>query len=459
MKKIYFLNLIFLSILSACSSSDSPADAKLNASFTLTSATFNVGDEIKITNTSTADNEIVSYSYQLGNNITVNEKEPTIYYPTEGDYTIKLIIKDINGKVASSSTTIKITSNSSLFVENQNPAGSTTSPLEIGIRDNKIFYTEVISSVLTSNTQFYRHLEYDDVTKTFTSKVIASRIYNTGNAQTTFLNNGNTIVTMVESLNFIGSKEVELDSEWNSLRADNYTNKTVYGSIQNNDQYYFYGSYNQNPAIEIRNSAGQFVSRKTYEGQIKNAFIGDLIKTGNSYIAYGGKYESSTTDDFMNYKPIILFFNENLELTDQKTFGSGYLSVSLKNWNDLNGKFKIRKLSNGNLALYSHDELRITSAQGEEINLLSFNNSNNDMQSFIELENSFIVSRSGKLEKYDNTGKLIKSVSYSGMYNSGFVKKGDLIYFAAASPSSYGNYSVYKTILGAVDSNLAFKKI
>lgn len=455
MKKIYFIAFILLNLLNSCSS-DTSEETKLTALFTLSATKVTVGDEIKVTNLSSG--EIASYSFDFGNNVTSSEKEPAFYYSNTGKYDVKLTIKDAKGAVATIILKVTVEEDTSFLIENQNPGGSDTFPLEIGIHDNKIFYTEAIRSVLTSNSSFYRHLEYDDATKTFTTKVIAQKLINSGHAQTTFLNNGNKIVTFVESLNYIGLTEVELGSDWNPVHSDSY-GKTVYGSLQNNDQYYFYGSYNQNPAIEIRNNAGQFVSRKTYETQLKNAFIGDLIKVGNTYVAFGGKYETSATEDFAKYKPIILFFNENLELTSQKTFETGYLSNSLKDWNELNGSFKIRKLSNGNLALYSHDELRITTAQGEEINLLSFNDNTHDIQSFIEVDNGFIVSRALKLEKYDNTGKLIKSVAYSGAYNSGFVKKGDLIYFAAAAGSAYGDYSVYKTVIGAIDSNLVFKKI
>lgn len=460
MNKIYFFAFILLSFLSSCSSSDSPEVQKPVALFTLTSTKFNVGDDIKITNSSTSPVQIVSYAFDFGNNTSSTEKEPTFYYSSVGNYNIKLTIKDANGAVASTTLQVTISDGNSLLVENQNPGGSDTYPLEIGIHDNKIFYTEAFRSVLVSNSSFYRHLEYDDVTKTFTTKVIAEKVVNSGHAKTTFLNNGNKIITFAESINYIGLKETELGSEWNSIRLDNYTHKTIYGSLQNNDQYLFYGSYNQDPAIEIRNNAGEFVSRKTYESTLKNAFIGDLIKTGNTYIAFGGKYDaSSSSNAFVNYRQLILFLDENLEITGQKTFDTGGLSTLGQSWNNLNSSFTVRKLSNGNLAMYSHDALRITNAQGEEVQIVTFDNSRSYIQGLIEVENGFIVSNGFKLEKYDNTGKLVKSVSYRGFGVSGFVKKGDLIYFAAGCSSSFGDFSVNTTVLGAIDSNLNFKKI
>lgn len=457
MKKIYFFTFILLNLLNSCSS-DSSDDNQLVASFTLSATKVSIGDDIKITNTSTSKAGIASYSFNFGNNIISTEKEPKLYYPRHGEYNVTLTIKDVNGNVASTSVKVMVEEENSFLVENQNPGGSDTYPIEIGIHDNKIFYTEAIRSVLTSSPHYYRHLEYDEATKTFTLKVIAEKVVNSGNAKTTFLNNGNKIVTMVESLNYIASREVELNTDWSLIKQDSY-NKVTYGSLQNNDQHYFYGSYNSNPSIEIRNSNGQFVSRKTYENVIKNAFIGSLIKTGNTYVAFGGKYESSPTDAFTNYKPILLFLNENLEVTSQKTFETGYLKDLGQSWSNLAGSFIARKLSNGNLALYSHNELRITTAQGEDINILTFSDSRSSIQGLIEVENGFIASSSYKLEKYDNSGKLIKSITYSGSGNAGFVKKGDLIYFAAAYGSSYQNYSVNKAVLGAIDSNLNFKKI
>jgi hypothetical protein len=115
-------------------------------------------------------------------------------------------------------------------------------------------------------------------------------------------------------------------------------------------------------------------------------------------------------------------------------------------------------LTNGNLALYSHNELRITTGQGDELKLIKLSNTGN-IQGIIEIENGFIASSFQRLEKYDNSGNVLKSISYPGLYNSGFVKKGDLYYFAAGCGSSYENISVLEIKLGAVDANLNFKKI
>ncbi|MCD0474487.1 PKD domain-containing protein [Flavobacterium sp. EDS] len=456
MKKIYFFVFILLNVLNSCSS-DTSEETKLVAAFNLSSTIVNIGDEIKVTNSSTSDKEIVSYVFSFGNDKTSTEKEPTFYYSQAGDYDVKLVIKDINGNIAYNTLRVKVTEENSFLLENQTTVDSDVTSLEIGIHDNKIFYTEAYRPILTSGSRFYRNVQYDDVTKTFTTKVVAEKIVNSGNTQTTFLNNGNRIVTMVESINYLGGREAELNSDWSPVRL--VSGQTTYGSIPNNDQFYFYGAYNHNPSIEIRNSAGQLVSRKTYENVLKNAFIGDLIKTGNTYVGFGGKYENSTTADaFQNYKPILLFFNENLELISQKTFENSSLHYLLKSWNDLNGSFNLVKLSNGNLAIYSHDELRITTALGEEVKLIKFNNSTN-LQSLIEVEDGVIVSSTRKLEKYNNSGNLTKSISYIGSFNTGFVKKGDLIYFATTYSTSYQNYSLYKIKLGAIDSNLVFKKI
>lgn len=455
MKKIYFFAFILLNVLNSCSS-DTSEETKLVAAFNLSSTIVNIGDEIKVTNLSTSEKEIVSYSFNFGNDETSTEKEPTFYYSQAGNYYVKLIITDIDGKVASHTVRLIVTEENSFLLENQTTVDADVTSLEIGIHDNKIFYTEVYRPILTSGSQFYRNVQYDDVTKTFTTKIIADRITNSGHTQTTFLNNGNRIVTMVESLNYLGGREAELSSDWSPIRL--VSGQTTYGSIPNNDQFYFYGASNYNPSIEIRNSAGQLVSKKTYENVLKNAFIGDLIKTGNTYVGFGGKYEKSTTNEFQNYKPILLFFNENLELTSYKVFENSSLHNSVNRWNNLNGSFNLVKLSNGNLAVYSHDELRITTALGEEVKLIKFKDSTN-LQSLIEVEGGVIVSSTRKLEKYDNTGNLTKSTSYIGSFNTGFVKKGDLIYFATTYSTSYQNYSLYKIKLGAIDSNLVFKKI
>lgn len=458
MKKIYFLAFILLNLLNSCSS-DTPEAVKPISAFTLSSITVNVGDEIKATNTSTSGVAIVSYAFNFGNDVTSKDKEPTFFYSLPGQYTVSLVIKDANGVSATSYITVKVSEYNSVLAENPITINNDSDvfPIEIGVYENKVFYTEAYRTIFGSSTQLYRHVAYDETTKTFTTKNITEIQANSGHSHTTFLSNGNKIVTIVETLNYIGGREVELNSDWSFIRLGN-TSQITYGTIQNNDQYYFYGSYNKNPSIEVRNSTGQFVSRKTYESVLKNAFIGNLIKTGNTYVAFGGKYESSTTNAFTNYKPLILFLNENLEITNQKTYETSDLSTSLKNWNDLNGSFKVIKLANGNLALYSHNELRITTAQGEELKFYKFSNSGR-IQGLIEVENGFIVSSSQKLEKYDNLGNLIKSVSSLGTYHSGFVKKGNLIYFAIAKPDSYQDASLLKIKLGAIDSNLTYNKL
>lgn len=457
MKKIYFFAFILLNLLNSCSS-DSPEANDLTASFTLSATTVNVGDDIKVTNKSTSSKEIVSYTFNFGNETSSTEKEPTFYYPRAGEYNVKLVIKDSNGNVATSTIKVTVTEENSFLLTNQLVGGSDVYPIEIGIYDNKIFYTESYRSVTTSTPSYYRHVEFDDAARTFNTKIITEKNGNSGHAQTTFLSNGKKLVNVIQSMpSYLGSIETEFNADWSLIQS--YSNsQIIYGSVKNNDQYLFYGAYEKNPAIEIRNSEGKLVSRKTYEGTIKNAFIGSLIKTGTTYVAFGGKYETSTTGPFQNYKPLVLFLNENLEITSQKTFDTSTLKDIVLDFNGLNGAFKIIKLSNGNLALYSHNELRIATAQGEELKLIKLSN-NGNIQSLIEIDNGFIASSFQRLEKFDNNGNVLKSISYPGFYNPGFVKKGDLYYFAAGCGTSYQNISVAEIKIGAVDSNLNFKKI
>ncbi|RZJ50492.1 MAG: PKD domain-containing protein, partial [Chryseobacterium sp.] len=298
MKKLYFFAFILLNLLNSCSESDSgdPEQSQISAGFNLSATVVNIGDDIKVKNNSVSSAEIVSYTFNFGNGTQSNEKEPTFYYSRPGNYDVTLVIKDANGKTSSSTVKVQVKEDYPLLIENQATINTDSDafPLEIGIHDNKIFYTENYRSILSATgSQFYRHVEYDDATKTFTTKVISQNYIRSGHTKTTFLNNGNKIVTIVESFNYIGGREEELDSNWGPVKSET-NNQITYGSIQNNDQYYFYGSYDKNPSIEIRNNNGEFVSRKTFETEITNAFIGDLIKTGNMYIAFGGKYELGT---------------------------------------------------------------------------------------------------------------------------------------------------------------------
>jgi hypothetical protein len=456
MKKLLFILFIFIT---ACSNNDNPniEQNKIKASFKLESNTFIVGQDIKITNTSTSDSEIIYYSFNFGNETISSKKDPTTYYSRPGEYFIHLTIKDKNGNTSTISTKVTITMDNSFLTEETNPINTGTFPLEIGIYNNKIFFTERFTTHFSSINDFYRHVEYNEDTKTFTNSVIAQRGVNSGRLKTTFLSNGNKIVTSVESLNYIGLKEIQVNSDWVLQKEVNTNLKTVYGTLQENDQYYFFGSLDNHPAIEIRDIAGKIISTKEYQNEIKNGFIGDLIKNGNTYIAFGGKFEKSSST-FINYKPLVLFFNENLELTGQKTFESTLLNTTVVDWNDLNGSFTIRKLNNGNFALYSHNELRVISPLGEEVKLIKIQKDNSDLNGLIAVEDGFIISKSNFLEKYDNNGNLIKSIEIKGIYTPGFVKKGELIYFASGYQTSYNNLSTLRTYVGVIDSNLNFKK-
>lgn len=457
MKKTYLLIVIILSFIVACTN-DSENEQKTVASFTLKSTQFNVGDDIKITNTSKSDSEIVSYLYDFGNETSSTEKEPTIYYSEPGEYTIKLTIKDRNGKTKTSSTKVIVTLDDSYFIDTGGSIDTESIPLEIGIKDGKIFITDIHKNI--NSKYYFRHVTYSVENYLISYYQFLEKEYNSGRASTTFLNNGNKTINIIQTSDSYlwGYNEINVAKNGYNFTGQMYSKKVFYGSLPDKDQYYFYGISGNYPSIEVRNSSGEFNGLKQYS-TIENGFIGDLIKNGNTYIAFGGKFDQSTdnTADFINYQHMLLFFDENLALTGQKTLQFSTLSEKPKKWNDLNGNFTIRKLTNGNFALYSHDNLIIISATGEMLKTIKvFNNINTN--SLIAVEDGFIISTYKQLQKYDNSGNILKTVASKGIQTPGFIKKGDLIYYASAYNSSYNNLPTIRTFFGAIDSNLNYKK-
>lgn len=446
----------------ACTN-DSEEEQKMVANFTLNTTQYNVGEDIKITNTSTSNSEIVSYLYDFGNGTSSTEKEPTFYYSNPGEYIIKLTIKNSDGVTESISTKVTVTMDDSFFQDTLRSVDEETIPLEIGLKDDEIFIT--VSQSVTTNpaeTKYYfMHITYAEKNPTLSYYQYFEKEYYSGHASTTFLNNGKKIINIAQTsdVNLWGYNEVNVDENGYTFTEQMYGSKVVYGSMPNNDQYYFYGAANNIPSIEIRNASGEFNSINQYSA-IENGFIGDLIKNGNGYIAFGGKFDISSdlnASDFSNYKPMIAFFDENLVLTNQKTFEVS-LSEKPKKWNDINGSFTIRKLSNGNFALYSHDNLIVVSPSGEMIKTVKISNHNININALIAVEDGFIISTFKQLEKYDNSGNLQKAIASKGFMTPGFVKKGNLIYFASAYNSTYKEYTTVRTFFGAVDSNLNYKK-
>lgn len=458
MKKNYLLLLIVLSFLVACTD-DSGNEQKTVASFILKSTQFNVGDDIKITNTSKSDSEIVSYLYDFGNETSSTEKEPTIYYSKPGEYIIKLTIKDSNGNTQTSSAKVIVNLDDSYFIDTGGSIDTESIPLEIGIKDGKIFITDIHKNI--NSKYYFRHVTYSVESYLISYYQFLEKEYNSGRASTTFLDNGNKIINVTQTADSYiwGYNEINVAKNGYNFTEQMHGQKVFYGSLPDKDQYFFYGASGNYPSIEIRNSSGEFNGINQYS-VIENGFIGDLIKNGNTYIAFGGKFDRSSdnTSDFINYQPMMLLFDENLILTGQKTFQFSTLSEKPKKWNDLNGNFTIRKLSNSNFALYSHDNLIIASSTGEMLKTIKVFNSNINTNSLITVEDGFIISTYKQLEKYDNNGNILKTIASKGIQTPGFVKKGDLIYFASAYNSSYNNLPTIRTFFGSIDSNLNYKR-
>ena len=460
MKKIIFIIPIVLIFLSCSSDENEQTEEQVTACFEINKDILEVGEGIQITNCSIGAS---SYEFNFGNGTTSNENSPLISYENSGEYTITLRVTSENGitKTASKNITINPIENNFLYAPVLE--GDFIFPINFSYVDNSFYYIENFQNIFSNGSGKYNYVEIDLVNKSFTKKHISDRDYNSGNAFINTLDNNNKLFYAVRSLSDrIQSRGIIFDSNWQFQSGIGSSTKVLYGSLNDNGNYLYYGSFRElsindlykSPSIEIRNGLGVMNERKTYN-QIEQGFIGDLIKTDTGFMAFGGITNPIDFSTFDNYRPLIIFLNNSYEYVSHVAYEN--TTISTISNNSLNGSFHIEKLSNNYIA-YSHNEFRIISSTGDEILKTSLAEQS-DIQALVSLgSDGFIISTKNYLRKYDVNGNLIKSLMFNGRLTPNLYLKDNQIYFASGYDSNYTNsvgvFSVTKSFIGSVDKDL-----
>ncbi|MER3374481.1 MAG: PKD domain-containing protein [Allomuricauda sp.] len=456
------LSLLLILFYTSCSKESNEAPESI-ACFNIEVTNIEVGEILEISNCSV---EAISYEFDFGNGTTSTNANPSISYDLPGEYTIKLKITTPDGKIKSTSAKVNVNPIDNNYIHPPVISGDFIYPTDFGIIDDKFYYIERYSNIISSELRNFNYVELDD-SFNITKKNLHERYYNSSHTSLRLLNNGKKIIHTVESMtDRIGSNEIWLDANWTKENAAYSSSKPIYGSIQVGDSLVFFGSksvtdeqnenfsYFRRPYIEIRDDLGQMKEFKVFN-QIEQGFIGDLIQADNNYIAFGGASTPTGVNTFTNYKPLIILLDSNFDLISFKTFET---EIYVSDFNGLSDSFHIKKLSNGNFVIYSHDEFRIINSEAEELKKVSLSNIY-DTQGLICLEEGgFILSTGDYLKKYDTNGNLIKSLRFNGKLTPQLIRKGNQIFFASGYLSKYstefGELSAYKIFIGSVDLDL-----
>lgn len=464
MEKSFFLLIAASLLIMSCSKEDNKQGEELISCFEISKNTVEIGEVIQLTNCSVG---AVTYQYDFGNGEESTLDSPSIFYENSGEYQITLEITSGNGETKTTQKNITVNAIENNYLYPSFSQGDSFIPINFDIKGDKFYYIENFQNIFDNTPDRYNYVEFD-LSNSFSRIFIADRTYNSGNAFLHTLADNNQYFYAVRSLsNHIGLTEVKLNANWETTQTGEYTWRVFYGMLEDDTNFLYYGAYrNQNvddpdyslyksPSIEIRDDLGNLLERKTYD-QIEQGFIGDLIKIENGFMAFGGITDPIDSETFSNYRPMIIFLDNQYGYVNHVIYDNTVIAAT--NYNDLNGTFHIEKLPNNNYVLYSHNEFRIINIEGEELDKKEVGGNQDDVQALLTLSDGFLISTKDYLKKYSLDGALLKSIFFGGRLTPNFILKDNQIFFVSGYDSSYnqngGNYSVLKTFVGAVDTNL-----
>ena len=178
--------------------------------------------------------------------------------------------------------------------------------------------------------------------------------------------------------------------------------------------------------------------------------IGDMIELATGYIAFGAVFsKNETVPRLSDYKPLLIFYDENFNVTSHVIYNESILDTELTSSNDLNGSYHLERLSNGNLAMYANGELIVANNTGTLVNRVYFDGTSNN-QAMIALSDSFILSSDGFIRKFDNNGNEISQLAYDGKHTPEIIEWDDDLFFI----SGYEVDGKIQLLYGACDEDL-----
>ncbi|GGD54467.1 PKD domain-containing protein [Muriicola marianensis] len=459
MKKIYLLGLGLIFLL-GCSKDgltlidDNPDDGvSLKACFELSNTTLSVGEVLTISNCSEG---ATSYSFDFGNGTGSELENPSVSFEEGGTYEITLTVYDgEETKTQSKSVTVLVIEASYLFPEILQ--GYTGLPLEAGIHPitGNIYTLELLQDNVGGGGSKYYYREFDEELQ-YASNYIADKPYNSGSGFVNFYSSGKMNFVFSRTLGSLyGTQEVNYTSVWTLLNAISSATKHSYGQLPAGADYLYFGTQADGgiykTAVEKRNSSGDAFAVTLNSFGPADSMIGDMIEVDGGYVAYGAVFNKNTTLPYVtNYKPLLVFMDGDLNVTDHVIYEDSSLTGMVSDCNGFNGSYQLVELSNGNLAMYANGELRVTDSEG---NILKeeFYEGTSNIQALISLGNSFVISTDNYLRKFSAEGVQIAQVKYNGNYLPEIVQKDNVLYFIAG----YDVENEIKIFYGACDSDLS----
>lgn len=458
MKHFYpiFIGLI---LLASCSKDDpggdNPDQIALKACFETSKDTLSLGESLDITSCSEGAN---AFSYNFGNGKTSSKENPSMSYEEGGDFNISLTVTNeaMETKTFSKEVHVLSTDVESNYLFPNIAEGFTAMPLEAGINPTNggIYLLQLLEdNIGTGGSKFYYNEL--DVTYEVTSTYLADKPFNSNSAFVNFYANGNKNFIFSRTLDGLyGTQEFTYNAAWGFVNGINSATKHSYGYLVEGTNYLYFGTEKDGEiyktSVETRNSSGDAFQVSLNAFGSADSMIGDMIKTSSGYAAFGAIFtKNATAPHISGYTPLLIFFDNGLNVTDHFIFENSVLDTKINSSNDLNGSFHLAQLSNGNFAMFGVGELIVTDSSGSEINRVFYEQTKNN-QAMISLGDSFIISTEDYLRKFDVSGSETEKLKYNGNYLPEILEIGNTLFFAAG----YDLEGEVKIFYGASDKDL-----
>ncbi len=145
-------------------------------------------------------------------------------------------------------------------------------------------------------------------------------------------------------------------------------------------------------------------------------------------------------------------------ITASMVYEDSVLDSKISDVDDLNGRYHLAQLSNGNIVMYGNGELIVADASGTKLKSAYYNGSKNP-QALISLGSSFVISTNEQLIKFDAQGNQLKTLAYPGNYMPNIIEKNNQLFFAAGYDSEdtvmgTATIPVVKLVYGLLDKEL-----
>ena len=458
--KHFYLLFTFCALLFSCSTEpvediekDPDPDGGPQACFFLSDTVLAIGQDLEISDCSEGAE---TYLYDFGNGETSTDKNPEIEFDEGGIYTITLTVTNEEEETDVYTKTVTVLDGESFYIYPVIPDGFSSIPLEVGLHpiSGNIYYIENLEDEEgPGGTKFY----YKEINEDYVvnSVYLADKPHESNGAFVNFYPSGNMNFVFARTLDGLyGTQEVTYQSNWAFDNAINSAAKHTYGTIRDASVWYYYGSAEDGglykAAIETRNSSGDAFDITMDAFGPADSMIGDMIELATGYIAFGAVFsKNETVPRLSDYKPLLIFYDENFNVTSHVIFNESELDTKLTSSNDLNGSYHLERLSNGNLAMYANGELIVANNTGTLVNRVYFEGTSNN-QAMIALSDSFILSSDGFIRKFDNNGNEVSQLGYEGKHMPEIIEWDDDLFFI----SGYEVDGKIQLLYGACDEDL-----